>query len=1084
MINSLGKCIDLGLQIKSTFKQVGPDRNDCAIVSEDIVDLLLQIRETLEYRSFSPADELHESVSQFEIELRSVIAGQRRLYKRGKNGVWSSFVSKTQETYHADNIKYQLVALHQRIQTCNKILQQSGERIEVVVPSSNGSPASPSIMSSRFTSDSIREERLLEDRVDESSGTLSQVHIQGSDSRNPNAQTSSQSGKEVAQLYTDVTFDALDFTGRWTKLDDVPTSVGGNSDIYKAELDMDKHRNDGKQLVAIKVLRSVRIPGNREISEILKKRLMREMTVWSQLHHDNVVPFLGYGFTGDFPCLIAPWYANGHIPDYMTQNPNIDRTPLIMGVIDGLVYLHSFDPPIIHGDLKASNVLADDQGHARITDFGLSRVLQEGPSGFTTSSGITGTHRWMAPELFMTEGANYNTASDIYAMSLLILEIYTGKIPFSHLNDILFLMAIIKPTSPDRSHYEPCNIVEGCWRVFERGWSIEPSKRPSVADFKRMFNVALEETSRESSNNLQVRYLRLSQSSEPLDCVAPKQTVNGGSDVPIKAYEEEVKIGRELVEQDRQARLPYLSLSLHNLGSSLRQARKYSGALEVFLEAVKMRRELVERDRQTHLPDLFSSLHNLGSSLGEAERYSQALEVFKEAVKMCRELGERDRQTHLPDLILSLHNLGDSLVKALRYSEALEVFREAVKSDRDLVERDGQTHLPDLFLSLHNLGSRLLEVKRYSEALEMFKEAVKMCRELVEQHRQTHLPDLSLSLHNSGYRLGELQRYSEALEVLDEAIKIRRELVVRDRQTHLPDLSLSLHNLGYYLGELQRYSEALDMFKEAVKMDRELVERDRHTYLPRLSLPLHNLGYSLVELRRYSEAMEVFMEAVKIDRELVERNRHTYLPHLSLSLHHLGSSLGQLRRHSEALEVLDEAIKMHRELVQRDRHTYLPNLSLSLHNLGYNLEELQRHGEALEVLDEAIKMRRELVFRDRQTHLPSLSLSLHNLGCSLVQLQRPKEALEVLDEAVKMRRELVERDCQTHLPSLSLSLHNLGWSLEGLQRHSEALEVLDETIKVRQELAQKDPATYGPQLIQSMNIRSTYLELLKNGNAQ
>ncbi|KAG8922007.1 hypothetical protein FRC02_012212 [Tulasnella sp. 418] len=594
MLKSLGNCTDLGVQINGIFKQVGPDRNDCAIVSEEIVDSLSQIKETLEYRSMSPsdADDLHDIVSQFETELKSVLASQRRLYRRGKNGAWHSFMSKTQENYHVDKVKNQLIAMHQRIQTCNQILQvctdpivpylstetislqQTQEGFEAVGLSGNDSFASAYL--ARFTSASIRKERLREDQVDELSGTLSQVHIQGSNFRNPIAQSSSQSTNEVAQLCTAVSLNALDFTGQWTKLPNAPTSVGGNSDIFKAELAMDIHRNDGKQLVAIKVLRSVRIPANRETSEILKNRLMREMAVWSQLHHVNVVPFLGYGFTGELPCLIAPWYANGHIPDYMTRNPNIDRTPLVMGVIDGLVYLHSFDPPIVHGDLKASNVLVDDQGHARIADFGLSRMLQEGPSGFTTSSGITGTHRWMAPELFMTEGAKYTTASDIYAISLLILEIYTGKIPFSHLNDIPFLMAIIKPTSPDRSHYQPCNITERCWRVFERGWSIKPSKRPSVADFKRQFNIALEETSRETSNNLQVR--DLSQSSESLRCMAPKQYDNRRYDVSIKAYEEDVKIGRELVERDGQTYLLDFISSLRSLGRNFGQARRHNEA--------------------------------------------------------------------------------------------------------------------------------------------------------------------------------------------------------------------------------------------------------------------------------------------------------------------------------------------------------------------------------------------------------------------------------------------------------------------------------------------------------------------------
>ncbi|KAG8943695.1 hypothetical protein FRC03_002352 [Tulasnella sp. 419] len=238
----------------------------------------------------------------------------------------------------------------------------------------------------------------------------------------PSLSTPSSDNLEMPTQASERTlFGAPNFTGCWTKLADIPSATGGNSDIYKARLD--KGAQGRKKLVAVKILRSIRIRPDCVPEEILRKRLMREMRVWTQLEHENIVPFLGYAFSGDFPCMVAPWYENGNLPDYMSRFPDIDRTQMVLESINGLVYLHSRDPPIVHGDLKASNILVDDEGHARITDFGLSRIVEEGHTGWTTSTGISGTHRWMAPELLLTERSKPTIAADVYSITLLALEV-------------------------------------------------------------------------------------------------------------------------------------------------------------------------------------------------------------------------------------------------------------------------------------------------------------------------------------------------------------------------------------------------------------------------------------------------------------------------------------------------------------------------------------------------------------------------------------------------------------------------------------------------------------------------------------
>ena len=108
-------------------------------------------------------------------------------------------------------------------------------------------------------------------------------------------------------------------------------------------------------------------------------------------------------------------------------------------MIDGVVYLHKHNPPIIHGDLKPvswyyfnrkpltldqGNVLIDDSGNPRICDFGLSRIFSdENETGMTTTSEHTGTARYLAPELVASDTNVPPTfASDVYALGSLGLE--------------------------------------------------------------------------------------------------------------------------------------------------------------------------------------------------------------------------------------------------------------------------------------------------------------------------------------------------------------------------------------------------------------------------------------------------------------------------------------------------------------------------------------------------------------------------------------------------------------------------------------------------------------------------------------
>jgi serine/threonine protein kinase len=149
------------------------------------------------------------------------------------------------------------------------------------------------------------------------------------------------------------------------------------------------------------------------------------------MSHPNVMPLLGISRDfGPLPAMISPWYACGNASHFIETNPNPDRMRIIRGIATGLAYMHSGNRPIIHGDLKAENVLVSDSGEGVIGDFGVTQILQQAsdPSGFTTENAM-GTFPFMAPELHDNEPA-WTPATDVYAFAGTCLQILTGEAPY------------------------------------------------------------------------------------------------------------------------------------------------------------------------------------------------------------------------------------------------------------------------------------------------------------------------------------------------------------------------------------------------------------------------------------------------------------------------------------------------------------------------------------------------------------------------------------------------------------------------------------------------------------------------------
>ncbi|KAF9789477.1 kinase-like domain-containing protein [Thelephora terrestris] len=251
-------------------------------------------------------------------------------------------------------------------------------------------------------------------------------------------------------------------------------AAGGFADVYQGEF-------DGK-MVCVKVLRLY----SQDIGGVTMKAFHREAIVWKRLRHPNVVPFLGVPTKTPPFEIICDWMENGRITEYVEKHPEADRTGLLWDVANGLHYLHSCG--IIHGDLKGANILIDKDGHARLTDFGLTSIIRGDDSiRSPQDSAIASTTMWAAPEVL--QGGASTKEGDVFTFAMVAVETFTGRPPFLT-NTQAALCDIISGKRPQR----PVTLShDGLWKVMQRCWDKDSGKRPTTAELLDFFQTSFPE---------------------------------------------------------------------------------------------------------------------------------------------------------------------------------------------------------------------------------------------------------------------------------------------------------------------------------------------------------------------------------------------------------------------------------------------------------------------------------------------------------------------------------------------------------------------------------------------------------------
>lgn len=223
---------------------------------------------------------------------------------------------------------------------------------------------------------------------------------------------------------------------------------------------------------------------------------VEEFWLLLQIRHPNCLLYMGICFE-PVVCIVTELYTGGSVASFL-HGPNPRKfspeqaLEMISGVARGMYYLHASSPPILHRDLKASNILISQTvTHCVICDFGLSSQFVDEASGINRHSsrdgdacvGI-GTPYTMAPEVM--QQLPYTPAADVFSFGIVMYEMYTGRFPFPQKKPIQLMFYVTEGNRP--GFFEEDKVPPTMRTLIEKCWSQRPEDRPTFEEILRVLS--------------------------------------------------------------------------------------------------------------------------------------------------------------------------------------------------------------------------------------------------------------------------------------------------------------------------------------------------------------------------------------------------------------------------------------------------------------------------------------------------------------------------------------------------------------------------------------------------------------------
>nr|KYP70144.1 Receptor-like protein kinase 5 [Cajanus cajan] len=233
---------------------------------------------------------------------------------------------------------------------------------------------------------------------------------------------------------------------------------GGFGKVYRVA------SNRPGEYVAVK-----KIWNRRDVDDKLMKEFMAEVEILGNIRHSNIVKLLCCYSSENSKVLVYEYMENQSLDKWLhgklKTSPNglswPTRLNIAIGAAQGLCYMHhEFSPPIIHRDVKSSNILLDSEFRAKIADFGLAKMLTK-PGEPHTMSTLAGSFGYIPPEYAYS--TKINEKVDVYSFGVVLLELVTGK-------------------KPNKGGEPACSLVDWAWDHFSEGKSLADAFYEDIKD--------------------------------------------------------------------------------------------------------------------------------------------------------------------------------------------------------------------------------------------------------------------------------------------------------------------------------------------------------------------------------------------------------------------------------------------------------------------------------------------------------------------------------------------------------------------------------------------------------------------------
>ena len=716
---------------------------------------------------------------------------------------------------------------------------------------------------------------------------------------------------------------------------------GGMGIVYLAE------RADGsyRQKAALKLLR--KMYRYEEVKSSTIHRFQQERQILAQLDHPNIARLYDGGHTGDGLPWLAMEYVDGIPITQWCRQHNCSlkqRLHLFKKICEAIRYAHN--NLIVHRDLKPENILVTGDGRVKILDFGIAKLLDEeltADQQILTQTGVRAVSLFYAAPEQLT-GEPITTATDVYALGLLLYELLTGVYPFKldglKLREIERVIQTEEPVRPGAVQARDVYMLKrqdlqgDLDAITLKALRKEPDKRYENAGHmlddiiryqKNIPLLARRDSARYRFGKFLKRHgralvtgtlillvtigltayhtLQLAQERNIAQQEAQRaeQTTQFLAELFLAADPSEAR-GTDITAQELlnrgAGRIKDLAGQPKLQAAMMRLIGRVYWSIGSYEEAIPLLEQAIEL-HQTFSDNADSGLALAHFSLGvvfhELGNYREAVPHFEQAVELFRK-----NPGHISaEYAASLENMGYVEDARRNYAASEELHREALDVRLSLF---GPDH-PDAASSHHSIG-----ISRYHQG--DINGAIAGQQEAVRIFRLNEMIDTRLgarALRQLGSYMIEKGEFDKAEEILMEVLDVNKRI---HGEIHL-DTGLAVRTLatlsrkrGDYISAERLYVEALAILREAIG--------ERHVMVGQV---LQELGDLHAQTNNYFQAEHTHRESL----EIFETAARVHPLRIVTSRQKLGATLTNLRRFEEAEEVLLESLTTVSEMVEENK---------------------------------------------------------------------------------------------------------------------------------------------------------------------